>query len=99
MTEQARFNEILKRMSKIYLRIIIPGIGLKYKHENVLYLYYVEEKSIAEIADELKMTRESTANLLCKARKELRAMIKRHKILMSDELQQCLSLFDDEIIE
>lgn len=78
---QTEFNNILKRMSKIYLKMIIPNIGLKSKYEKVLTLIYIEEKSYAEIAEELNITRESVGNLATKARKELKYLIDKEYIV------------------
>lgn len=49
-TTQSEFNNLLKRMSKVYLKLIISSIGLKYRYEKILWLFYVEEKSHVEIA-------------------------------------------------
>lgn len=70
-TTQSEFNNLLKRMSKVYLKLIISSIGLKYRYEKVLWLFYVEEKSHVEIAEEMNLTKESIGNLITKARKHL----------------------------
>lgn len=91
---QSEFNDILKRLSKVYLKAIIRGVGLKYKYEQVLWLIYIEELSYAEVSTQLNITRESVGNLLTKARKQLKYLIDKQGILLPEEIQQYLSIFN-----
>lgn len=91
-TTQSEFNNLLKRMSKVYLKLIISSIGLKYRYEKVLWLFYVEEKSHVEIAEEMNLTKESIGNLITKARKQLKYLLDTQGILLSPELQQYLDI-------
>lgn len=91
---QAEFNDILKRLSKVYLKAIIRGVGLKYKYEQVLWLIYIEELSYAEVSTQLNITRESVGNLVTKARKQLKYLIDKQGILLPEEIQQYLSIFN-----
>lgn len=91
---QSEFNDILKRLSKVYLKAIIRGVGLKYKYEQVLWLIYIEELSYAEVSTQLNITRESVGNLVTKARKQLKYLIDKQGILLPEELQQYLSIFN-----
>lgn len=95
---QSEFNDLLKRMSKVYLKIIIPSIGLKNKYEQILWLIYVEELSYSQIADKLKMTRESVGNLATKAKKELKYLIDKQDILLPDNIRNYIQLFKSENI-
>nr|DAG82234.1 MAG TPA: RNA polymerase sigma factor [Caudoviricetes sp.] len=91
-TTQSEFNNLLKRMSKVYLKLIISSIGLKYRYEKVLWLFYVEEKSHVEIAEEMNLTNESIGNLITKARKQLKYLLDTQGVLLSPELQQYLDI-------
>ena len=91
-TTQSEFNNLLKRMSKVYLKLIISSIGLKYRYEKVLWLFYVEEKSHVEIAEEMNLTKESIGNLITKARKRLKYLLDTQGVLLSPELQQYLDI-------
>lgn len=91
-TTQSEFNNLLKRMSKVYLKLIISSVGLKYKYEKVLWLFYVEEKSHVEIAEEMNLTKESIGNLITKARKQLKYLLDTQGVLLSPELQQYLDI-------
>lgn len=91
-TTQSEFNNLLKRMSKVYLKLIISSIGLKYRYEKVLWLFYVEEKSHVEIAEEMNLTKESIGNLITKARKQLKYLLDTQGVLLSPELQQYLDI-------
>jgi DNA-directed RNA polymerase specialized sigma24 family protein len=91
-TTQSEFNNLLKRMSKVYLKLIISSIGLKYRYEKVLWLFYVEEKSHVEIAEEMNLTKESIDNLITKARKQLKYLLDTQGVLLSPELQQYLDI-------
>lgn len=79
----ARFKEFCR--SKTLLKIIIPSAGLKSKYETVLVKHYIEEKTHAEIADELHMTKESVGNLICKAKKELNSALDNISEFSNDE--------------
>lgn len=48
-----RLSKVLNTLSKITLKIVIPGIGLKKKQEKALMMKYVDEASIYEIAEEI----------------------------------------------
>lgn len=91
-TTQSEFNNLLKRMSKVYLKLIISSVGLKYKYEKVLWLFYVEEKSHVEIAEEMNLTKEPIGNLITKARKQLKYLLDTQGVLLSPELQQYLDI-------
>lgn len=91
-TTQSEFNNLLKRMSKVYLKLIISSVGLKYRYEKVLWLFYVEEKSHTEIAEEMNLTKESIGNLITKARKQLKYLLDTQGVLLSPELQQYLDI-------
>ena len=91
-TTQSEFNNLLKRMSKVYLKLIISSVGLKYRYEKVLWLFYVEEKSHIEIAEEMNLTKESIGNLITKARKQLKYLLDTQGVLLSPELQQYLDI-------
>lgn len=91
-TTQSEFNNLLKRMSKVYLKLIISSVGLKYRYEKVLWLFYVEEKSHVEIAEEMNLTKESIGNLITKARKQLKYLLDIQGVLLSPELQQYLDI-------
>lgn len=91
-TTQSEFNNLLKRMSKVYLKLIISSVGLKYRYEKVLWLFYVEEKSHVEIAEEMNLTKESIGNLITKARKQLKYLLNTQGVLLSPELQQYLDI-------
>lgn len=91
-TTQSEFNNLLKRMSKVYLKLIISSIGLKYRYEKVLWLFYVEEKSHVEIAEEMNLTKESIGDLITKARKQLKYLLDTQGVLLSPELQQYLDI-------
>lgn len=91
--KQSEFNDILKRMSKVSLRVIITGIGLKYKYEHILWLIYIDELSYAEIAEELNLTRESVGNLASKARKQFKYLVDEQDILLPDEVKKYLNMF------
>lgn len=91
-TTQSEFNNLLKRMSKVYLKLIISSIGLKYRYEKVLWLFYVEEKSHVEIAEEMNLTKKSIGNLITKARKQLKYLLDTQGVLLSPELQQYLDI-------
>lgn len=93
---QSEFNDILKRLSKVYLKAIISGVGLKYKYERVLWMIYVDELSYAEVSTELNITRESVGNLVTKARKQLKYLIEKQGIMLPDEIKEYLSIFTNQ---
>lgn len=93
---QSDFNDVLKRMSKVYLKNLIPSIGLKFKHEKVLWLIYVDELTYAEAASELNMTKESVGNLVCKARKEFKYLVDKQNTLLPESIKNCLDIFNND---
>lgn len=94
MPTQQDITTKLKRSSKTILKVIIGGIGLKKKHEEVLRLYYIEEKSYYEISEIMSISWNSVGNLLTKARKQL-AHLLRYKDVVPDDIKDCLKIFND----
>lgn len=94
---QKEFNKRLKEFSKskTIFKILISGISMKEKYEKVLWAYYVDEKSYAQIAQELNMTMESVGNLLCEARQEFNSIISTMGFLLPDDLQPYIRFFDE----
>lgn len=82
----------LHDISKVASRIIITNIGLRTKYEKILFLYYIEEKSHYEIADELNITRQSAINLLSKAKKELKKIIDKEYHLIDSSIKPYVDL-------
>jgi hypothetical protein len=89
MVSQKEFNKRLKDFSrsKVPLKILLNGIEMKSKYQTVLWDWYIEEKSYAQIAEELHMTQESIGNLLCEARTEFNSIISEMGFLLADDLQ------------
>lgn len=94
---QKEFNKRLKEFSrsKTIFKILISGISMKEKYEKVLWAYYVDEKSYAQIAEELNMTMESVGNLLCEARQEFNSIISTMGFLLPDDLQPYIKFFNE----
>ena len=68
---------------------------MKDKYEKVLWAYYVDEKSYAQIASELNITIESVGNLLCEARQEFNSIISSMGFLLPDDLQPYIKFFNE----
>lgn len=94
---QKEFNKRLKEFSrsKTIFKILISGISMKEKYEKVLWAYYVDEKSYAQIAEELNMTMESVGNLLYEARQEFNSIISTMGFLLPDDLQPYIKFFNE----
>ena len=90
-----RLSKVLNTLSKITLKIVIHGIGLKKKQEKALMMKYVDEASIYEIAEELGMTYESTSNFLCKSRKAMFDILKNQKDVIPEDIKSRLSIFNE----
>lgn len=90
-----RLSKVLNTLSKITLKIVIPGIGLKKKQEKALMMKYVDKASIYEIAEELGMTYESTSNFLCKSRKAMFDILKNQKDVIPEDIKSRLSIFNE----
>ncbi len=94
---QKEFNKRLKEFSrsKTIFKILISGVFMKEKYEKVLWAYYVDEKSYAQIASELNITIESVGNLLCEARQEFNSIISSMGFLLPDDLQPYIKFFNE----
>ena len=94
---QSEFNNKLKDFasSKIGLKILLPSLQLKHKYEEILWLYYVEELDLFQISEKLHLTRESVANLLCKARKSMLDVITKQYNIMDSDLQEIIKILLD----
>ena len=73
------------------LKLIENG-GISKLYQKVLTDKYVEEKSIYEIADELGYTKESTYNLINRAKKDLETKLYTQYDLYSTEIQNIIDV-------
>lgn len=94
---QKEFNKRLKEFSrsKTIFKILISGVSMKSKYEKVLWAYYVDEKSYAQIASEMNITIESVGNLLYEARQEFNSIISGMGFLLPNDLQPYIQFFNE----
>lgn len=81
------FASKLNRTSKNVLKPLIPALGLHKRAEKVLYMRYVDEASIYDIADDLGIAYESLSNYLCIAREEMLKTIEKDYDILPSETQ------------
>ena len=87
MGTQKDFNRQLAATSRLALAVLIPAIGLKRQDEQILWLWFVEQRSANEIAEELHIVRETAFNSLCRAKKRMRTMLMEQGNFLSPEVQ------------
>lgn len=68
-TEIAVANQVEEQIRNEMLHEALNQLSIK--HRNVLFLFYIEEKSYKEIAEELQLSEQALAQLLVRARKKL----------------------------
>lgn len=84
------FRKKLDSLNKVSLAVLIAGIGLKRRDEQLLKWWYVDEKDINQIAAALSVQRESAYNLLSAARRRLFEIIEHQKKIIPQEIQQII---------
>lgn len=94
--DQKEFNKKLKEFGKVVLPVLIPVMGLKRNQEKVLTNFYVKEMSYYEISEELGITTDSVANLICLARKNFNKKLSKQKNLIPPDLLPYLDLFNEK---
>jgi len=87
MISQKEFNQNLKRISRTALAVMIPLVGMKSKQEEILWLYYIKEKSLYDISLIMGVTYETAANDLSAARKSMANIIKEQAAFLSPEIK------------
>lgn len=81
------FSILFKDIEKNSQKILIKYCGLSKQYKKILWLRYVEDKTIYEISNELGYTKESTYNLLHKARKDIEEKLYKQYDLYPEEVQ------------
>lgn len=84
------FAKKMSRVSKNVLKALLPSLGLKNRVERVIYLRYIEEDSLYDIAKELGMSYESCSNYLCIARVEMLRTIEQDYDIVSDDTRKLI---------
>lgn len=87
MAESKYFSILFKDIERNSRKILIKECGLPKQYEQVLWMRYVQDKSVNELADELGYTRESIYTLLHKARKDLENKLYNQYELYPDDIQ------------
>lgn len=86
----------LSRLSKRALRLLIESVGLRKKYREVLIYKYVDELSNYDIGVRMGYTADTVANLLCKARKQLKHILEREKKILPENIQYIINLLESE---
>lgn len=84
------FAKKMNRASKNLLKFLLPELGLRKRVERALYLRYVQEASMYDIAEELGMSYESFSNYLCVARAEMLNIIEQDYDIVSDDTRKLI---------
>ena len=84
------FAKKMRKASKNILKALIPALGLKRRVETALYLRYVREMSMYEVAEELGMSYESFSNYLCVARAEMLNVIEQDYDIVSEDTRKLI---------
>lgn len=86
------FANRLNKMSKNILKPLIPALGLHKRVERVLYLRYVEEQSIYDIAEDVGMSFDSLNNYLSFARHEMLSTMQRDFEILPDDIKKLVNI-------
>lgn len=86
------FANRLNKMSKNVLKPLIPALGLHKRVEKVLYLRYVEEKSIFDIAEDVGISFDSLNNYLCVARAEMLETMQRDYEILPQDIKNLIDI-------
>lgn len=84
------FAKKMNRASKNVLKLLLPALGLRKRVERALYLRYVQEVNMYDIAEELGMSYESFSNYLCVARAEMLNVIEQDYDIVSDDTRKLI---------
>lgn len=84
------FAKKMNRASKNVLKLLLPELGLRKRVERAIYLRYVQEASMYDIAEELGMSYESFSNYLCVARAEMLNIIEQDYDIVSDDTRKLI---------
>ena len=84
------FAKKMNRASKNVLKLLLPTLGLRKRVERALYLRYVQEANMYDIAEELGMSYESFSNYLCVARAEMLNVIEQDYDIVSDDTRKLI---------
>ena len=84
------FARKMSRVSKNVLKALLPSLGLKNRVERVLYLRYIREENLYNIAEELGISYESCSNYLCVARAEMLRTIEQDYDIVSDDTRKLI---------
>lgn len=84
------FAKKMSRASKNVLKLLLPQLGLRKRAERALYLRYVQEASMYDIAEDLGMSYESFSNYLCVARAEMLKVIEQDYDIVSDDTRKLI---------
>lgn len=86
------FANRLNKMSKNVLKPLIPALGLHKRVEKVLYLRYIEEKSIFDIAEDVGISFDSLNNYLCVARAEMLETMQRDYEILPQDIKNLIDI-------
>lgn len=92
---QRGFAKKLEGLSKNALKVLLPAAGLKVKDERILRLWYIDEYSIYEIADDMHLVKESAYNSLCVARGRLETILTTQRHLLPEHCQDIIQYLID----
>ena len=88
--ETREFAKKMNKASKNVLKLLLPTLGLRKRVERALYLRYVQEANMYDIAEELGMSYESFSNYLCVARAEMLNVIEQDYDIVSDDTRKLI---------
>ena len=80
----------MNKVSKNVLKLLLPQLGLRKRVERALYLRYIQEASMYDIAEDLGMSYESFSNYLCVARAEMLNVIEQDYDIVSDDTRKLI---------
>ena len=86
------FANRLNKMSKNVLKPLITALGLHKRVERVLYLRYIEEQSIYDIAEDVGMSFDSLNNYLSFARYEMLSTMQRDFEILPDDIKKLINI-------
>jgi len=84
------FAKKMNKVSKNVLKLLLPQLGLRKRVERALYLRYIQEASMYDIAEDLGMSYESFSNYLCVARAEMLNVIEQDYDIVSDDTRKLI---------
>ena len=88
--DRGNFVKKLYGLSKPCCESVIKAAGLKAKEERILLFWYIQEKSIAQIASTENLQMESAYNAIAKARSRLYEILTQQAKLLPADVQKII---------